>query len=87
MITRILQSKRHPEQGFRAALGVLNLKKKYSTQRLELAARRALHFKTLSCHSLKAMLAQGLEQEQLPDKAQRKPLEHENIRGRQYYTH
>jgi hypothetical protein len=33
------------------------------------------------------MLAQGLEQEQLPDKAQRKPLEHENIRGRQYYTH
>ena len=86
MITRILQSKRHPEQGFRAALGVLNLKKKYSTQRLELAARRALHFKTLSCHSLKTMLAQGLEQEQLPDKAQRKPLEHENIRGRQYYT-
>ncbi len=87
MITRILQSKRHPEQGFRAALGVLNLKKKYSAQQLELAARRALHFETLSCRSLKAMLAQGLEQEQLPDKVQRKPLEHENIRGRQYYTH
>lgn len=85
LITRILQSKRHPEQGFRAALGVLNLKKKYSIQRLELAAQRALHFETLSCHSLKAMLAQGLEQQQLPERAQRKPLEHENIRGQQYY--
>lgn len=85
LIERILKSKRHPEQGFRAALGVLNLKKKYSPERLELAARRALHFETLSCHSLKAMLAQGLEQEQLPGKAQRKPLEHENIRGGQYY--
>ena len=31
------------------------------------------------------MLAQGLEQEQLPGKAQRTPLEHENIRGGQYY--
>lgn len=86
LIQRIIESKRHPEQGFRAALGVLNLKKKYSPDRLEKAARRALHFGSLSCYSLKHMLAQGLEQEALPQKPQRKPLEHENIRGQHYYS-
>ena len=87
LIQAILESKRYPEQGFRAALGVLNLKKKYSPERLEKAACRALHFGSLSCHSLKSILAQGLEQEALPQKPQRRPLDHENIRGEHYYTH
>jgi transposase len=86
LIQAILESKRYPEQGFRAALGVLNLKKKYSPERLEKAARRALYFETLSCRSLKSMLAQGLEQEALPKKPHRMPLEHENIRGEHYYS-
>lgn len=86
LIQAILTSKRYPEQGYRAALGVLNLKKKYSPERLEKAARRALHFGSLSCNSLKSILAQGLEQETLPQKPNRKPLEHENIRGQHYYS-
>jgi hypothetical protein len=86
LIEAILESKRYPEQGYRAALGVLNLRKKYSPERLEMAARRALHFGSISCHSIKSILAQGLEQEALPQKPKREPLEHENIRGQHYYT-
>lgn len=87
LVTKILQNKRHPEQGFRAALGVLNLRKKYPAERIEKAAKRALYFGNLTCRSLKSILDQGLEQEALPKKATRKPLVHENIRGQQYYNY
>lgn len=86
LVTHILQSKRHPEQGFRAALGILNLGKKHSKERLEKAARRALCFGSFSYHSLKNILAQGLEEKPLPQTAKRNPLAHENIRGEQYYN-
>ena len=86
LVTHILQSKRHPEQGFRAALGILNLGKKHSKERLEKAARRALCFGSFSYHNLKNILAQGLEENPLPQTAKRNPLAHENIRGEQYYN-
>jgi transposase len=42
LVTRILESKKHPEQGYRSCLGLLSLSKKYSSKRLELAAEKAL---------------------------------------------
>jgi len=35
LVEKIIDSKRHPERGFRAALGVLNLKKLYPEDRIE----------------------------------------------------
>jgi transposase len=37
-----LESRPHPEQGYRACLGLLNLAKTYGEDRLEAACRRAL---------------------------------------------
>ena len=55
---RIMDQREHPELGYRSYLGVINLGKKYSSQRLENACRRALEmggsaFKALNQFSLK----------------------------------
>jgi transposase len=84
----IMERQEHVQQGFNAALGVLRLAKVYGHQRLELACARALHFRTPSYRSLKAILEQHLEAEPL-EELQASPTSsvaaHENIRGAQYY--
>ncbi|MBL7050339.1 MAG: IS21 family transposase [Nitrospira sp.] len=94
LISRVMENKRHQEQGFRAALGLLDLSKKYSKSRVEKAAERALHFGNLTCTGMKAILDQGLEEQPVTKKqipkdisaASRNAL-HENIRGQEYYNH
>ena len=52
----------HPAQDLlRAAQGVIKLGKKYGTNRLEMACKRAIHFNAISYHSIKAILANGLD--------------------------
>ena len=86
LVSQILDSKRHPEQGFRTALGILNLKKQYPGERIEKAAERALHFGNLSFQGMKNILAQELDKKPLQQEPQRKPLLHDNIRGQFYYN-
>ena len=40
LVSHILTSRRHPQQGFRSCLGILRLGKTYSSQRLEAACQR-----------------------------------------------
>ena len=40
LVEAIMKAKPHPEQGFRACLGILRLEKSYGAQRLEAACRR-----------------------------------------------
>jgi len=86
LVSQILDSKRHPEQGFRAAMGILNFKKQYPEERIEKAAQRALHFGNLSFHGMKNILAKELDKKPLQQKSKRQPLLHDNIRGRHYYN-
>ena len=84
----ILASRRHPEQGYRACLGLLRLGKSYGNDRLEAACRRALAIGTNSYKRVKSILKNGLDRQPLPDDA--KPVQgvlikHENIRGSKYY--
>ncbi len=87
IVRRILESRPHPEQGFRACLGIMRLGKKYGEQRLEAACGRALHLGSLSYRTVKNILSSGVEQLPLPGKmAPRPPAPiHENIRGGSYY--
>lgn len=81
-----LESRPHPEHGYRACLGILSLAKKYGKDRLEAACLRAekiggLHYKNLS-----SILTTGLDK--LPietDKEQSLPATHANVRGADYY--
>ena len=87
-VQTILESKPHPEQGYRACLGVLRLQRHYGPERIEAACRRALAFGAISYRSIHAILANGLDKLQPtpPTGAQAALLPvHENIRGSDYY--
>ena len=85
----ILASKRHPEQGYRACLGLLRLgEKTYGQQRLEAACVRALAIGASSYKSVQSILKNGLDHQPLPEEPAQAPtpiLGHENVRGSEYY--
>ena len=88
LLSFILENRPHPEQGYRSCLGVLRLKNRYSSQRLEAACARALAFKAYSYKNVESILKNGLDQQPLERSSSqtRLPLlEHENLRGRHYY--
>lgn len=89
VIRQIIARYKHPEQAYKSCLGVLNLAKQYSPERLEVAAARALHFKAPTYQTLKAILLQGLDRQPLtgapaPDQTSL-PFTHDNVRGADYY--
>jgi transposase len=86
LIRNILESKPHPEIGYRACLGIQNLGKLFSPIRLEAACRRALEAQAYSYQSVKSILQRGLDRQlSLASEAERSSPEHENLRGRDYY--
>ncbi|MCL0066954.1 IS21 family transposase [Thermodesulfovibrionales bacterium] len=87
LVSRVMQNRKHPEQGFRTAMGLLNLSKKYPKQRVEKAAERALYFGNLTCKAMKAILDQGLEEKTVSRNQNKEAVLHENIRGQEYYNH
>lgn len=87
LVETIMATKPHPEQGFRSCLGILSLGRKYSTERLEAASKRALHIKACSYKSVKSILMTNLDRVALPgQKEVIVTTEHENIRGERYFT-
>jgi len=88
LVRLILESRPHPEQGYRSCLGLLRLEKRYSKERLEAACARALVFKAYSYKNVESILKNGLDQQPLPTSSPQTSLplrEHENLRGREYY--
>ena len=61
LVTRILEERPHPEQGYRPCLGILRLGERYSPQRLEAACHRALAIGGVSYRSIKSILEHGLD--------------------------
>ena len=87
VVEHILASKPHPEQGYRACLGLLSLGKRYGHARLEAAATRAQTSGAMSYRSIRSILVQGLDHAP-PESiavATRLPTTHHNVRGPAYY--
>ena len=86
VITNILETKPHPEMGYRSCLGILRLAKAYSEERLEAASQRALQLQAFSYQSLSSILKNSLDRQILlePENNQAGPR-HENVRGADYY--
>ena len=57
----IMRAKPHPEQGFRACLGILRLAKSYGGERLEAACRRGLDIGATTYGSIASILKSGLD--------------------------
>ena len=86
VVEKIMADREHPEQGYRACLGVLRLGKSFSPERLEAASRRALKFNTCSFRSLRSILSAGLDRVAEPKSADQPNLPpHGNLRGGEYY--
>ena len=83
----ILEARSHPEQGFRACLGIVRLARPFGADRLEAAADRAIDIGARTYASVKSILDKNLDrrpaQKRSPDAA---PILHPNIRGPRYYN-
>jgi len=87
LVTQVMESRPHPEQGFRSSLGIIRLADHYTSERLENACARALAIRGFSYKSVNSILKNNLDQQPLlfthpEDMAS--PLHH-NIRGKGYY--
>jgi transposase len=86
LVKTIIESRAHPEQGYRSCLGILRLDKHYPKERLENAAARALRYSNLSLRALRKILENGLDRLEEKDSGPTAVLPaHDNIRGGQYY--
>jgi hypothetical protein len=86
-VEHIINSKPHPEQGYRSCLGLIRLGQAYGAERLEAACTRAMALQICSYRSIKSMLKKGLESHPLPDAPAPPPRRNDPscIRGANYY--
>ena len=86
---KLLDSKQHPEQAYRACLGLLNLEREYGAERLNAACSRALKTGGNRVASVRSILQSGLDKVPLEppegSDTQRVTISHENIRGAGFY--
>lgn len=87
LVAAILESRRHPEQGYRSCLGILRLARHYGEGRLEAACSRTLAVGGCSYRHVDSVLRAGLDRLPTaePKTATTSLPDHENIRGRDYY--
>jgi transposase len=82
----ILERRPHPEQGFRACIGILHLAKPFGAARLEAACARAIEIGALSYRSVRSILDHKLDRQPAAQPpADGLPLLHPNLRGPRYY--
>lgn len=86
VVATILARYPHPEQGYRACLGLLSLGRRYTAARLEAACRRAQTTGAMSYKSVKSILTTGLDQAPVEDPPTlHLPSTHAHVRGAAYY--
>lgn len=86
LVAGILERRRHPEQGYRSALGIIRLGDRYGSERLEAACCRALFMSSYSYKSVESILSHNLDSQPLPEKHHVRPHpHHQNVRGGKYY--
>jgi transposase len=85
LIAHVLGRRRHPEQSYRTCLGILRLGKGYGNARLEAACQRALTLGAYSVRSVDSILKNRLDEQRPGPQSIELPLDHENLRGPNYY--
>ena len=61
IVTHVLQTKPHPEMGYRACLGLMHLERTYGAVRLEAACRHAVAVQVMDYKSVANVLKSGLD--------------------------
>ncbi len=87
VVETILRSRPHPEQGYRACLGLMRLGRNLGNERLEAACERARRVGGESYRTVKNILASGMDRQALLEMEADPVLpSHENIRGAASYA-
>jgi transposase len=84
VVEHLLRSKPHPEQGYRACLGLLSLSREYGDGRLEAASALAVRLGSPNRRSVKSILESGRDLRQTESLDLEMPI-HGNVRGPGYY--
>ena len=85
-VISMLSQRKHPQQSYRACLGVLRMGKDYSNTRLEAACSRALAINAANYRSVSSILKNGLDKQNRIEATQTTlPLTHSEVRGPDYY--
>ena len=86
LVKRLLIEKAHPEQGYRACLGLMRLTRNHGHPRMEAACERALAVGAHRYRSVASILEKGLDRQPLtPQQAELALPDHANLRGPGYY--
>jgi transposase len=85
LVEIIMRERTHPEQGFRACMGITKLVKSYSSERVEAACERALQIGARSFTSVKSILKNNLETKRPKAATDVSAITHNNIRGPGYF--
>jgi len=85
LVERMMRARPHPEQGYRSAMGIIALARRYERDRLEAACERALAINAISYSSVNAILKSGLDRNGRTVEPIRATPAHANIRGATYY--
>lgn len=90
LVRTILVERPHPEHGLRSCRGLKSLTRLYTPERIEAACERALIAGARSYTNVESILKCGLDQQPLTEAVQSDALppslDHENIRGADYYN-
>ena len=83
---QIFEARPHPEQGYRACIGIVRLAGPYGRERVEAAAERAIEIGAKTYGSVKSILEHKLDRRPARKRAtDATPIQHDNIRGPRYY--
>ena len=82
---KLMDQCEHPELAYKGCLGIIGLGKKYEKERIENACERGFRLGAVSYRSIKSILEKGLDHVKVYGEQQDLELEHENIRGKDYY--
>jgi transposase len=87
LVTHILETYPHPEDGYRKCMALIRTGKKYGAPRVDAACRRALAIGSPNRKSVEMILKRGLEQAPMPTTSEgpQLALHHENVRGSAYF--
>jgi len=83
-LEQVLLRKAYPEQGYRSCQGILSFAKRFGTERLICACRRAQEVGYFNFKIIESILSRNLDQHELEEQPPQMPA-HENIRGKDYY--
>ncbi len=85
LVEIILRERSHPEQGFRACIGILRHAKSFGGERLEAACDRAIEIGARSYTSVTSILKTNLDRKRPAPATDGPAIAHDNIRGPRYF--